>query len=600
MKLDIIYIIIEILLMILLFFIAKVSQEKPSNMWRLLYACPVFFAIIMVLVLGYSVYHIGIYGVAALQIVALYMVRVKNKRILSVVSIIVLIGSLVLILIAPGYRKKTIYKDFRKMYSVMRDHYVLTDEKGINWDSLYEKYEPLFKRADQNQDFVQNYKLWQQFTGEFYDGHVSYQMKNDMTEALAQSYGNDYGLSIVRLSSGEYVAVNVEGYDNSYSVMNNEEDIYGFYKFQDTYRSPDASEKRLTLKNAGIKNGTIISKWNGKPIEEYFDEITYYAFQYPVRENEEFYQPLYVAGIGKDMSYGQTYVPGEDVKSSSPKGVIKEPSVDITFINENGQEETITAPSLGIYSPRMFDTCSKIDEGVNITNLNWRKMDDSTYMIRISEMAYDKKTYLGTDYKEMQDKLMEEVKAIKEKGGKNIIFDLRANSGGSPFFVNAIAQIFAPEGQHLTYYSAVINEDRACFERDENGKYKMGQPISYEGQNLWEDGQIILLVNAMTVSAGDDMTYIMGDYPNVKVMGVTSTNSSCQAVTSTSGEYGELSFSAVPTLLPDGKVAIDTFKDHVGRTPFDERIPLSQELISGIFDRGEDYILNYAADSFEK
>ena len=61
---------------------------------------------------------------------------------------------------------------------------------------------------------------------------------------------------------------------------------------------------------------------------------------------------------------------------------------------------------------------------------------------------------------------------------------------------------------------------------------------------------------------------------------------------------GSISFSAVPNLLPSGEVAIDTYTDHVGRTPFDEKIPMTRELISGIFDKGDDYILKYAVDSF--
>ena len=94
------------------------------------------------------------------------------------------------------------------------------------------------------------------------------------------------------------------------------------------------------------------------------------------------------------------------------------------------------------------------------------------------------------------------------------------------------------------------------------------------------------------------MNYMMGDFPNVKVMGLTRSNSSCQAVTGIDLEEGQINFSAVPNLFPNGEIAIDTYTDHVGRTPFDEKIPFDQACISAIFDRGEDYLLNYAANSF--
>ena len=214
-------------------------------------------------------------------------------------------------------------------------------------------------------------------------------------------------------------------------------------------------------------------------------------------------------------------------------------------------------------------------------------------------MAYDQESYSGSDFTMVSDEMREKVLSLKEAGVKNIIFDLRSNGGGNPYFVEAIAQIFAPKGEHLTYYNAVINEATATYERDANGKYKKGVPSKFEGEDLWHDGHIILLVNAMCVSAGDDMTYIMGSFPNVKVMGFTSSNSSCQAVTGVNMEAGQIQFSAVPNLLEDGEIAIDTYTDHVGRTPFDEKIPFTKEAINAIFDKGQDYLMDYVTESLK-
>jgi hypothetical protein len=96
----------------------------------------------------------------------------------------------------------------------------------------------------------------------------------------------------------------------------------------------------------------------------------------------------------------------------------------------------------------------------------------------------------------------------------------------------------------------------------------------------------------------DDMTYIMGQFPNVKVMGFTSSNSSCQATTGIDFGAGGISFSAVPNLLENGEIAIDTYTDHIGRTPFDEKIPFDETAITTIFDNGEDYLLDYVTNSF--
>lgn len=593
---DISFTIIELIMMVLLFIVAKQSAKRPDNRWRLLYAAPTFIAILMVLIIGFDVHHIGIYMAAAIQIICLFADKIKTKQIMAVGSAALIIITMVIIAISPSYHRQGYYADFEKAFNTMKEHYVLDKEKGIDWDALYAKYDPLFKEVDKTQNHVKCYQVWQQFTGEFYDGHVSYVGNSDglFVDSLCRSYGNDYGLSLARLSTGEFVAINVEGYDNSYSVDGKVKDDVGFDTVKHVFKCEDAD--KLTLKNAGIKNGTIITKWNGKPIDEYYDDVKYYMEQYPVRENEEFYLPIYVAGIGRDMDYGVTYVPGETYRDTEGKENTDEPKVDITYVNESGEEKTVTSPCLGSYAMRMYDTMCKLDDGVNITNLNWQKLNDDTYMIRISEMAYDQETYSGTDYTEMTDKLREEVTALKKEGVKNIIFDLRSNGGGSPYFVEGIACLFAPKGEHLTYYSAVINEDTATYERGEDGKYIMGTPSSYEGEDLWHDGKIILLVNAKTVSAGDDMTYMMGDFPNVEVIGLTSSNSSCQAVKSLSLECGQISFSAVPNLLPNGEAAIDTYTDHVGRTPFDYKIPFNQEVIENIFDNGEDYLLKYAKE----
>lgn len=600
---DLGFLLIELALMVILFIIARLSFKRPNNKFRLLYAAPTFIAIIFVLFSGFDVHHIGIYFAAALQLICLYLEndKVKQKRIVAVSSAALLIVELVIISVAPTYHRMAYYKDFEKAYSIMKSHYVLAEEKDIDWDELHAKYKPVFKEVDRTQNHIEDYKAWAQFLGEFYDGHVSFAMASDglAIDAICRAYGNDYGLSLARLTTGEYVAVNVEGYDNSYSINSSDKDEIGMYTEKENFMPESADSDRLTLKNAGIKNGTVITKWNGIPVEEYMDDINYYMTQYPVRENEEFYIPMYVAGIGRDMNYGDTYVPGEDNTNKSGNKITSNPSVDITFIDDNGDEKTVTAPNLGIYAPRMYDTMNKIDKGVNITNLEWQKINDDTYMIRISEMAYDTATYEGSDFTEVSDKLRGEVLALKEAGVKNIIFDMRSNSGGNPYFVEAIAQLFAPEGEHLTYYNAVINEDTATYERDETGHYTMGTPSKYQGEDLWHDGNVILLVNAMCVSAGDDMTYMMGDFPNVKVMGLTRSNSSCQAVTGVKMETGLLMFSAVPNLLPDGEIAIDTYSDHVGRTPFDEKIPFDQNAVTGIFDNGEDYLLDYAAKSFD-
>nr|MCR5390508.1 hypothetical protein [Lachnospiraceae bacterium] len=399
----------------------EIIKKYFSNRARLIFAAPCFLGVFIVFVYGFQIKYLPAYIAAALPVLCFY--AEKKKWRISVITLagLLIIGNIGWIFVVP-LEHKEYYKDFETAFAIMKEHYVLDKEKDIDWDKLYSKYEPLFKEADKLQDPVYDYELWQEFTGDFYDGHVQYVVKDedDGLRSVIESYGNDYGLSLIRLSTGEYAAVNVEGYDNCYSI-NDEEDDYGFYRIDDEYHPADVSDKRLTLKNAGLHNGSIITKWNGKDITEYYDAVKYYLTQYPVKENEEFYRPMYVAGIANtDRSpYAQRF----DKDGGS---------VTISFLDENGTEQTVEAPSLGAYTPRLMDTFSKIDSGVNITNLTWQRVNDDTMLLRIREMAYDADTYAGVDYTVMTDKLREEILSYKDSGVKNIIFDMRANSGGSP------------------------------------------------------------------------------------------------------------------------------------------------------------------------
>ena len=577
--------VIEILLMAGIIITSVISGKYVSEKFKFLYVIPFFVTIFMIIKYGFDAGYLGVYISSLIIVAGLFTDKEVFKRILAACCITAVILSIVFNNLSDD-KRINYEEDFKKAYAVMKEHYVLTNEKGIDWDELYDRYQPVFAKIDETQDAKENYKAWMQFTREFYDGHTSYMLNDtdDQLKIMMESYGNDYGLSIARLTSGEFAAINVEGYSNSYSVDSDEEDLMGLYRFKDKYRSDAADENKEVLKNAGIKNGTVITKWNGREIDEYYDEIKYYITSFPVRENEEFYMPMYVAGIGENSEYGD-YNENEAV---------------LSYLDDNGEEKEIRLKSLGSYMPRLYDTLSKINSGVKITNLSWENVNDETMLLRIRQMAYDTLSYGDPEmYKDMTDQLRKEVISLKENGYKNIIFDMRANEGGDPFFVQSIAGLFAPEGEHINIYSSKINEKTASFERGEDGRYKMSEALTYEGEDLWHDGNIILLVNAECVSAGDDMTYIMGEYPNVKVVGFTRTNSSCQAVSGIKMEIGQLSFSAVPNVDENGDIIIDTFTDRVGRTPFDEKIPFDQAAISSIFDNGEDYQLQFAAKAFE-
>lgn len=551
------------------FFLPSIRKKYDSSIWRLVYVAPLILAVLISPFIEWNIGYAGMYLAVILMLLQLFTEKQGLNKLISGGAAVSVMVSIICIMVLNMGVGGSYTGDFEDAFAVMKEHYVLTEEKGIDWDSLYAKYHPLFERAEREKDEILDHKSWLQFTQEFHDGHVGYLAADSgiAERAECEIFGNDYGLSLLRLTSGEYVAVNVEGCEKSLNILDYGKD----YEYAENYLSDDAESDRLQLLNAGLHNGSVITTWNGKSIEEIEKEVDVYAETFPSKDNEEFYLPMYAAGKGGD-------------------------SVEIGFIDDSGMEKTVKAKALGAYYPRMISTVKKLDDGVNISNLDFQPVNSETAVLRIYQMAYDSKSYEGSDYTAMTEEVRQKVLEYRDRGYKRLIIDLRKNGGGSPFMVGGVIQLFAPEGEHLISYSAVINEKTATYERGADGKYVKDQKISYMGENLWDQGDIIILVNYETVSAGDMMTYLMAEYPNVTIMGFTGSNSSCQAVTSYSTASGGISFSAVPNIGEDGELIIDTRTDRVRGVPIDHVIPLTEEAISSIFDNGEDYLLDYAVN----
>ncbi len=568
---DIFLIVLILFISIFTFFIPELCRKRESSLWRLVYLIPLLLAIGFAGFLGWDMGYIGAVAAVLLIMGELFVREDRMKKVLSRIAVLGAVASLLYIAFCPYYHYKDYLGDFEKVYDTMKEHYVLSIEKGIDWEYLYDKYRPIFEEASHKQDEFMCNLAWKKYTQEFYDGHVDYDIADDdrAAEFREKCLGNDYGLSLLKLDDGRYVAVNVEGYENSFSLSDPGDD---FEEMVERNISEDGDTDRFVLKNAGIHNGTVITAWDNEPVDSYFDKVEVYLSSFPDRQNELFYLPCYVAGLGGD-------------------------SVDITFVDDEGNEKNVSAPKLCAYAPRLYSTIEKIDEGMNISNLDWRMVSSDTVLLRIDQMAYDMASYSGSDYSQMSLEIRQMIDTWKENNVNTLILDLRKNGGGSPFMVAGVTSLFAPEGEHVLCYTSVINEEKVCFERGADGKYIKGGPVTYKGEDLWKGRKIIILVNAETVSAGDMMTYIMGEYPNVTVMGFTGSNSSCQAVSSIKISTGEVAYAAVPNLDENGEVIIDTFTDHKSRVHVDCFIPLTQDAVTAIYDKGEDYIIDYVLNN---
>ncbi len=527
-----------------LYLLAGYAAKALSPKWRLCYMLPAIICIVICAVAGFEVSLAGVYAGAVILLAGFVREDRKTRRVASAVAGGLTVISIAVCLLNPGYRAVDYVKDFEKGFQAMKEHYCLAEYKGIDWDALYDTYYPQFEEADKKHDAVENFILWQQFCGEFHDGHVAYSADEDVAEqAYARMYGNDYGLSLMTLSDGQTVAVNVE---------------------------PDSA-----LTEAGIHNGTVITAWDGRTIEEVAGETDVPLSFCPynaVKENDAFYRALPVAGVGSD-------------------------SVTISYLDDSGAKKSVTVSKLGAYADRLQNTIQTICGGIAGSNLTWSTPNQDTACLRISGMVYDSESYESGDHSEMKKEIKEKLIELKQSGVKNLVLDLRDNTGGSPAFILAIAELLAPVGEHTYICDGVWDEDKKLYQVDpETGKYVMGTEITYTGENLWTDGEIVILVNSGTISAGEHFTSLMSEFDHVTIMGFNVTNGSGQGIRGISLEGGMLQFSSVPVLDSEGNIYVDTDASGISNVPLDVKVPFDAEAVHVLFDEGGDYVLDYALD----
>lgn len=542
---DIILIILELFAAAGLYILAVVAAKVLSSKWKICYVVPAIICMFFTAVAGFEISLLGVYIGACLMIVGLINEGVLARRIVSISAGVLILSAVPVSLLNSGYRAPDYAADFQLGFDTLREHYVLAEHKGIDWDALYEEYLPRFEAVNKSHDAVENDIAWQEFIREFYDGHVSFSPKSEETneEAWTRICGNDYGLSLMTLSDGRTVAVGVD--ENSAAAA------------------------------AGIHNGTVITAWDGQTIETVKEQLTHTLMVFPDQENEAFYSALLAAGVGGD-------------------------TVKISYINDEGTTCEVTVSKTGAYYNRVKNTVRILDQGFDAGNLTWTKLDDRTALLRIKSMMYDSESYTSTDHTKMQAELREKLLSLEQEGVTRLIIDIRSNGGGSPHMTMAVAGLFAEEGEHFCFNSGEWDEATGLYKTDPaTGKYKIGESLSYTGEDLWADGQIILLVNAETISAADALTMLMSEMDNVTVMGFTKSCGSCQAVSSVMLESGSLSFSSIPTMDEAGNIIIDSDTSHMIGIGVDEIIPFDEEAVKVLFDEGGDYVLQKALEYFK-
>ncbi len=541
--LDTVLAVVVLLSALALFVVAGYAEKLVSTRWRALYCLPASLCLILMGAAGFELCMMTGYIGAAVLLVGFIWENVKVRRGASIAAALLAVLCFPICESNMGYRLPDFAADFRESFAVMKDHYVLTEHKEIDWDALYDEYHPRFQQADTEGSEKIAQAAWNSFCAEFYDGHVGFMPSfEDHSEEF---YGNDYGLMLMRLSDGSIAAVGVE---------------------------PDSA-----VTEAGIHNGTIVTSWDGMdPVEASKKSEMYEQISYTDKDIAEFYSAMLAAGVGDS-------------------------TVDVSFIADNGEEKTVTLSKMGKFIDRMDDTLAIISQGVEVGNLEWAEIDENTVCLRIKSMMYDTKAATDGNYSRMKNNLYAEVEEYKAAGYTNLVIDLRSNGGGASDVVKVIGELFAPVGEH--YYATDGKWDDTLGNyvyNVETGEYAEGEKHYFTGENTWDSNPIVLLVNAGSASAADHLAMVMRGMDNVTVMGFTEPNGSAQGVAGYTTESGMLAFSCSLLLDENGDVFIDSDTDMESGDDLDIKVPFDSEAIKVLFEDGEDYLMNKAIEHMSK
>lgn len=529
---------------ILLYILAGIARKYISSKWRALYCVPAVAGMLFLGAQGFEISMLGAYMGTLLMLAGFIKDNVEVRKYTCVGAFVLALVTIPVCMFNKGYRSVDYVQDFKDGVECMKEHYILTEHKGVDFDALYEKYLPMFEEANKEHDPVANLIAWSCFCAETHDGHNYFMPKNEdvIEEAYKKACGNDYGLSLMLLADGAIVAVNVE--DNDF------------------------------FKAAGIQNGTIVTSWDGRDILEVARESLIYRMStYADKDNEAFELALHAAGTGGD-------------------------SVKITYLDDAGVEKELELPKIGDYYDRVKETKEIIHRGVETGHMMWAEVSDEAVALRVKFMQYDSEASKTENYSGMQQEIRDKVVEYQAAGKTHLILDLRSNGGGSGQMVKAIASLFALPGEYYYCNDGLWDDKTEGYVKDANGNYVPGKEHTFQGENIW-NGPITLLVNQNSASASDHLTMVMQGMENVTVMGFTEPNGSGQGLNGISLESGDLHFSSALMMNRNGDIYIDSGVDRESGNQVDIVIPFDEEAVRVLFEEEGDYVLQKCLEYYE-
>ena len=496
----------------------------------------------------------GAYLIAALIfcLVALGLPnRKKNifKLILSAVSAILVTAFSITAILVDGmamhygnFSQLGYGESMEALITEVEQNYVLCNHKEIDFDELRAVYIPLAEEAEKNHDEEAFAEVVANFCYEFHDGHFYIRVTDDALREKVNNRmsGNDYGFSMLKLDDGSVIVI--------------------------------LADENTEASRLGIHNGTVITAWDGVEINEAIASVRCVRsaiplHSYAIEANEDVVRPIYLAGQGGD-------------------------TVEVSFIDDTGNEKTVTVPKTGCYYDRLLAAITPLVDK-RCEEFGYATMlDDHVGYLCIPRESYDKlldvSASLKDDYPEVRELITSRLEGLKAQGMTSLVIDLRDNDGGLDVINEEVATLFAKEQIQIC---AGFPDGNGAFTVSDNWIWTVA------ANGCYADIPVVALVNCGCASSGDVLAHHLSECDNVKLMGYTTTWGSAQCMGGEclmSGGHIEVRYPNIATLYMNGDVFVDAGADRVSTIPLDVKIPLDRTAATVMYENGQDYELAYA------
>lgn len=490
-------------------------------------------------------YLVYLAAVLGLFFIFMHKIFINKKKVLPIIISVVLILLAVIPLVLTYITGSNCYASlgyadaFTAFHEDMKAHYALQDWKDTDFDAKYEEYIGLFEEADKKHDKIMYVSAMLSYLSSYQDGHVQmwdlYEnfglgSTRNIQNTYARIYNNYYGMTLIQLDTGEYVAANIE--------------------------------KGGSADKVGIKNGTIILKWNGSDIEEQLSQmenlIPVNCCMFADSDNIERMKPFFLSCMGDEQ-------------------------MEVTFVDEHGNIKNATLESMGNGYKYLYQTIGLFLQKEAI------ETEDITYCTLKNSIGYLKVSGMGADYDEIRSQIKDYIIQMKQDQINSLIIDVRNNSGGADEAGVIIAEQFATEDM---FYLKETTYDTVLGEYIENRTLQMDAKASI-------DVPVYILVNSNCISAGEGFVYNMAKLSNVTIVGIQGTNGSFGTIDGVDimpeGMMGV--FPSIACLDEDGTVMIDSKYHGTGGIKPEIVIPVDQKAVGEIFEEDCDYELEYLLEN---